>query len=554
MVTHDDHGRRGTVRAGRTAGSVHRRAGGEELGDRSGEQAGSISTQRPRWHRLGRALRGTLEEAGGAFVKFGQFLSTRPDLVPEEITTELAGLQDDVAFESPDGIDEVLRAELGSDPHDVFAEFDSTPIAAASIGQVHRARLVTGERVVVKVQRPGVRKTVERDLDIARRLSHVVEQRTPWGEDLGVVELTNGFSDSLMEELDFRVEATNVTTVGEFLEGDPHVRVPAVHEPLSSGRVLVLDWMDGIPLRSADPLIEERGLDRPALARALLKTMLGQIMVGGVFHADPHPGNILVRADGTLALIDFGAVGRIDSLQQAALTRIVLAIGQRDPRQLRDALLDIATVRTAIDEDLLERALGQFLVQRLGRGMRPDARLFGDLLNLLIDFGLSFAPAIGGVFRALITLDGSLSRLDPGFNLVDETTTEAGRWVGKQVVPDSLSEALVGETLSLIPVLRRLPRRIDRIAGSAERGDFSVNVRLFADDRDARVLNRLVNRALLIVIAAAVGLISTLLLGVPEGPELTPSVNLMEALGYLGLGISVLLFLRAFVAIMRTDK
>lgn len=368
------------------------------------------------------------------------------------------------------------------------------------------------------------------------------------------MELTNGFANSLMEELDFRIEATNVTTVGEFLEGDSHVRVPAVHEPLSSGRVLVLEWMDGIPLRSADPLIEERALDRPALARALLKTMLGQIMVGGVFHADPHPGNILVRADGTLALIDFGAVGRIDSLQQAALTRILLAIGQRDPRQLRDALLDIATVRTAAEEDLLERALGQFLVQRLGQGMRPDARLFGDLLNLLIDFGLSFPPAIGGVFRALITLDGSLSRLDPGFNLVDEATAEAGRWVGKQVVPDSLSEALVGETLSLIPVLRRLPRRIDRIAGSAERGDLSVNVRLFADERDARVMNQLVNRALLIVIAAAVGLISTLLLGVPEGPELTPSVTLMEALGYLGLGISTVLFLRAFVAIMRTDK
>jgi len=357
-----------------------------------------------------------------------------------------------------------------------------------------------------------------------------------------------------MEELDFRVEARNAMTVRRALDGDATIRVPLVHQELSTARVLVLEWMDGVSLRTADSLIAERGLDRTKLARGLLGAVLRQIMVGGVFHADPHPGNVLVRSDGTLALIDFGAVGRIDSLQQSALARLVLAIGQRDPRQLRDALLDIATARSATDEDLLERALSQFLVQRLGPGMKPDAGMFADLFGLLIDFGLSFPPAIGAVFRALITLDGTLNRLDPGFNLIDEATAEAGQWMASVVLPDSVAEAIAGETLSLLPVLRRLPRRIDRIAGAAERGDLSVNVRLFADERDTRVVNRLVNRALLVVIAAAVGLISTLLLDTPGGPDLTQSVRLMEALGYLGLGISAVLFLRAFVALMRTDK
>jgi ubiquinone biosynthesis protein len=206
------------------------------------------------------------------------------------------------------------------------------------------------------------------------------------------------------------------------------------------------------------------------------------------------------------------------------------------------------------DEDLLERALGQFVVQRLGPGMPADAGLFKDLFSLLIGFGLSFPPAVGGVFRALITLDGTLNRLAPGFNLVEEATSEASRWVGGALVPDSVSEALLSEGLSLLPVLRRLPRRIDRIAGAAERGEFAVNVRLFSDERDARALNRIVNRSLLVVIAAAVGFISTLLLDMRAGPILTESVGLMEALGYLGLGISAVLFLRAFVAIMRTDK
>ena len=541
-------------RYAQVVGVATRNGLGEQFGDRSTRSDETLSAERPRWRRIGRPLRATLDEAGGAFVKFGQFLSTRPDLVPAEIAAELAGLQDDVSVEPRERIDEVLRAELGADADEVFAEFNADPLAAASIGQVHRARLLDGEQVIVKVQRPGVQAIVERDLDIARRLAGLVEERTPWGRDLGVVELANGFSASLMEELDFRVEARNAMTVRRALDGDATIRVPLVHQELSTARVLVLEWMDGVSLRTADSLIAERGLDRTKLARGLLGAVLRQIMVGGVFHADPHPGNVLVRSDGTLALIDFGAVGRIDSLQQSALARLVLAIGQRDPRQLRDALLDIATARSATDEDLLERALSQFLVQRLGPGMKPDAGMFADLFGLLIDFGLSFPPAIGAVFRALITLDGTLNRLDPGFNLIDEATAEAGQWMASVVLPDSVAEAIAGETLSLLPVLRRLPRRIDRIAGAAERGDLSVNVRLFADERDTRVVNRLVNRALLVVIAAAVGLISTLLLDTPGGPDLTQSVRLMEALGYLGLGISAVLFLRAFVALMRTDK
>jgi ubiquinone biosynthesis protein len=499
----------------------------------------------PRARRLGRALRLTLEEAGGAFVKLGQILSTRPDLLPADVIDELARLQDDVAPAPRDDVDAVLAAELGETPQRVFAEFAADPLAAASIAQVHKATLADGGTVAVKVRRPGIRAVVDRDLEIARQLAAAVEARVSWARDVGVVDLAEGFAAALREEVDFIVEARNTISCREALDHDAIVRIPAVHEALSTD-----GWMDGVAVRGAEQLIVRAGLDRPALARGLLEAVLRQIMVAGVFHADPHPGNVLVRADGTLAMIDFGSVGRLSSPQQFAMLRALLAMSQRDPRQLRDALLDLSSARSATDEDLLEAALGQFLMQRLADGMRPDPALFADLLRLMLDFGLAFPPAVAAVFRALFTLDGTLTLLDPRFNILDEAKATAAGWIDRLVVPDAAQEVVTQEALSLLPVLRRLPRRIDRIASAAERGDFGVNVRLFADRRDVRVVNDLVNRALLAFISVAVGLISVQLL---DGAATRP-LDALTLLGYVGLVVSVVLVLRTLVEVLRTDR
>jgi len=298
-------------------------------------------------------------------------------------------------------------------------------------------------------------------------------------------------------------------------------------------------------------MIAAHGLDRSALARRLLQVMLHQIMVLGVFHADPHPGNVLVRSDGTLALIDLGSVGRLDALQQSGLLRVVLALSDRDPRHLRDALLDIAAVPSATDEDLLERALAQFMVTRLAEGMRADPRMVADLFAMLVDFGLTFPPAIAGVFRALVTLDGTLRQLDPEFDVLAEAKAGAAGLARHVAVPESPQQAIAGEALSLLPVLRRLPRRIDRIASAAERGTLSVNVRLFADDHEVRLVNDVVNRVLTALLAMVVGIVSVMLLGV-DGGRLAPA-GLPELLGYVGLGLSAILMLRCLATILRTS-
>ena len=504
---------------------------------------------------LARNLRAALDEAGGMFIKLGQVLSTRADLLPPDVIAELSRLQDDVTPADPASIEALLTAELGAPPRAVFASFDPVPLAAASIGQAHRARLATGERVIVKVQRPDARALVERDLDILLRMARALEARAGWARQVAVAEMTRGFAAALREELDFRIEARNLAAVAS----SSRVRVPAVYQQWSTSRVLVMEYLDGVRVAHAEPVLAASGVDRHGLARGLLAALLGQVMAEGTFHADPHPGNVLVLRDGQLALIDFGSVGRLDPLQQAALRRLLLAVARRNPAGLHDALLDLAQAArpAAAGEDLLEPALAQFMAQHLGPAMVPDAAMFTALFRLVAEFGLVFPPVIAAVFRAMITLEGTLARLAPGFQIIEETRTIAAGWLGQVLGPASLRDAATDEALGLLPVLRKLPRRLDRITTSLERGTLTASVRLLADHRDRHFVATMVGRAVLAFLGAAFGIISVMLIGVRGGPLLAPAAagtggtSLFHAFGYVGLFFSLVLILRVIITITR---
>jgi ubiquinone biosynthesis protein len=509
---------------------------------------------------LARSLSEALDRSGVVFVKFGQAMSTRRDLLPAEFTEELGRLQDRVSPLPWAQIEQVLREELGGTG--VFAQIDHEPLAAASIAQVHTATLRTGERVVVKVRRPGVDRLAERDLDIIGRLARRAETRAAWARALGVTALASGFAAALREELDFRVEARNLAAVSS---ADPQaepagpletadgarVVIPAVYHDLSTRRVLVMERLDGVPVSKAGPALAGGGLDRERLARGLFDGLLRQIMVDGIFHADPHPGNILLLSDGRLALIDFGSVGRLDTGLRAALARLLLALDRRDPVALTDALLEVTARPDALDEQALERAVGTLLVGHLAAGQAPDATMFADLFRIVARHELAVPAEFAATFRALSTLEGTLTALAPGFDIVAEAERFGQARLREELGPASLKEAATDEIMALLPMLRRLPRRMDRIAAAVEGGRLSVNVRLLADERDRKTINGWLQLGVLTVLAASAGIMAVALLALKGGPAMTATVSLYQFLGYCLLVICSLLALRVLAAVFR---
>lgn len=496
-----------------------------------------------------RRLRHSLEQCGGMFVKAGQVASTRSDLVSPPVAEELSHLQDNVAPAPPDGVRELLEEELGSPVDEVFAEFDSQPLAAASIGQVHRARLHGGQQVIVKIQRPGIADSVNRDLDVLNQLATVVEQRTTWGAEYHVCDLADEFAERLREELDFEIEARNASDIAANLDGASDVRIPAVFHDLTTRRVLVMEWLDGVSVRDGDA-IDALGVDRRELAEDLLRCMLQQMLVDAQYHADPHPGNVMVLRNGQLALIDFGAASRIDPLQQTAIRDVMVAVSQRDADLLRQAALQVATLRRDVDDEDLERALSRFMTRHLAPGMVPSAAMFNDLLQLFFTFGINLPPELSTFFRALITLEGTLTTLSPGYPVIDRAEAIATEWVRARLAPSTLEELAREELIRMGPLLRRLPRRLDRMANQIERGNFRARVSLFSDPHDEHVVTKLVNRTVLALVGGVVGLIGAILVGVKGGPPFAGDTTLYEFFGYFSLFCSVVLIMRVIVSVL----
>jgi ubiquinone biosynthesis protein len=497
-----------------------------------------------------RRLRLALEECGGMFVKLGQVMSTRTDLISPQAAAELGMLQDHVRPAPRDGIAAILEEELDAPVSEVFRGFDWKPVAAASIGQVYRAQLPDGSRVVVKVQRPGIDESVRVDLSVLEELGHVVETRTSWGREYRVSDLVDEFSARLREELDYRIEARNAHAIASTMPSDAHIRVPFVYDDLSTSRVLVMEWLDGASVREVD-WSGVRVDDRVKLADALLRTFLEQMLQEGVFHADPHPGNVMLLTDGQLALIDFGAAGHLDPVQQAALRDLMAGVSRRDADAIAQAVLQVATLRRGVDVNDFERALARFMAQHLAPGSQPDAAMFNAMLRLMFDYGITMPAEWSTFFRALIVLEGTLTTISPGYSVIDAAESIAAKWVRSLINPSSVQQAVRDELLRTVPMLRRLPRHIDRAFTSMERDGLRVRVSHFSDEHDERVVVRMVNRIVLAVLSGAIGLVSVGLIAIDGGPAFSDSTSLFRIFGYFGLFCATVLAMRVIVAVLR---
>lgn len=506
-----------------------------------------------------RALKYALEEAGGAFVKIGQMLSTRSDLLPQEFTEVLGTLQQDVAPVDWSQIEPALDRSLQRPHEEVFTSFDQRPFAAASIGQVHLAELKSGERVAVKVRRPGIVPLIERDMEIAERWARRITQSNDWAVQFGLEQLVESMTEHMREEIDYELEASNMAALAaaqQLLPQEARVRIPRHYPKLSSGDVLVMEFISGTTLSDPAALQALGPVARRRLADRLLASTLAQIMEAGVFHSDLHPGNIIVTDAGELVLLDFGSIGRLDSETRTRLGQILFAFSRRDAAGFTDGLLEFVDLGNGQDEAGLRRKIATFMVRKLGPGATLSAETFGEVVSILSDYGLTPPPEVTSPFATIATVEGSLNVLDPGYDLVAEAGCYAQRRMSDATQPLSMAKRATDELLSTVPLLRRLPHRVDRISGHLADGRFSMNMRLVADPRDRNFIREIIGLGVVAFLAGIFGIMGALLLASEAGPQLTDTLTLFQVFGYLFLLVSGVLTLRALFDVLRrrTDR
>lgn len=491
------------------------------------------------------ALRRALEDGGVAFVKLGQTLSTRRDLLPPALAGELSKLQSQAGPAPWPQIERAIADGLGRPVGDVFASIDPEPLAAASVGQVHRARLTDGTEVVVKVQRPAARRQIAADLDIIVRLGDRLDRTTSWGRALGVRRLAEGFAASLREELDYTVELENTRAVAASLQPGDRIAVPATFPDLSSPTVLVMEELTGAPV--AGGLSGRTEQDRRTLAEDVLGCVLRQIVVTGVFHADLHPGNLLIRPDGTVGLLDFGSVGRLDRTARSALGLLLWAIERDDPVAAAGSLVELLGRPHELDQRALEREVGELMVRyRTGAGA---AGVFTALFRLVVRHRFAVPAQVAAAFRAMGTLEGTLSLISPGFDLLAAARAVGGELMRDAFEPAAVRRTLEGQLATLLPILQRLPHRLNKIVEDVEGGRLTIHVRALADRRDRRFVTALAQQLMLTILAAAATLGAIMLLTSSAGPRLTPTLPLYAFLGYVLLFVGFVLGLQVLVRV-----
>ena len=520
------------------------------LGIFIGKRAKAEAEARP----VGERLRATLEECGGMFVKLGQVASTRSDLLPADITDELRKLQSDAPPADSAAVEALVEAELGAPVATLFASFDPEPVAAASIAQAHKATLHSGELVIVKVQRPGIEDLVNRDTRALMTLARSVREHTAFGARYDIDGMADEFVRSLEQELDFRVEARNGLAIAANVSSKPEaaavIVVPTIHPELSTTKVLVQQCLPGAPLGDGAGLSEMSSPERQQLATTMLDTFLQQMLFDGIYHADPHPGNIFVLPDGRIGLIDFGAVGLLDQITREALQEMVLAVLGRDPHRLRQAVGSVTTISPDTDDVALERALSQFMTEHVQPGSGIDARALNDLAPLFGTFGIALPTQLTTFGRTLVTLEGTLKMISPDFSLADGVQRLASQWM-TEIVETDPEDLLRQGLIENAPMLRRLPARVDDLTSQLTAGQFVARMRLLSDERDVAVLSRLVNRIVLVMVGMGVGFASVALIITDAGPEFAGEATLMNVVGYLGLFGGLVLLTRVTAQVIR---
>lgn len=509
---------------------------------------GGYSEEKLRLRRKKQAawIRESLLELGPTFIKVGQLFSTRADLFPAEYVDELSKLQDQVPAFTYEQVSKIIETDFGKPLNQLFKSFDPIPLAAASLGQVHKAQLYTGEDVVVKIQRPGLKKLFTIDLAILKKIAQYFQNHPKWGKGRDWVGIYEECCKILWEETDYLNEGRNADTFRRNFRGEDWLKVPRVFWRYTSPRVLTLEYMPGIKISHYEA-IEAAGLDRKILARLGAKAYLHQLLNDGFFHADPHPGNIAVSSDGALIFYDFGMMGQIKTNVREKLMQTLFGIAQKDAERVVSSLVDLGALTRTDDMGPVRRSIQYMLDNFMDKPFEEQsvAAISDDLYEIAYDQPFRFPATFTFVMRAFSTLEGVGKGLDPEFNFMEVAQPFAMQLMTDMNgnVTGSILDEIGRQAAQVSSTALGLPRRIDDTIEKLERGDIRVRVRSTESDRLLRRLGTI-----------GIGTNYTLLIS-----ALTISATLLFVSGYIQiaaivLGLTLIPGIALFRLLRRLDR
>ena len=518
-----------------------------------GKRVVSLGTASRELERLTQAARFrlVLEELGPTFIKLGQLLSTRSDIVSADILQELQKLQDNIPAVPTDQIMAQIHRELGYPVEELFATFEEIPLATASIAQVHRGTLKSGEQIVCKVRRPNIEAIIETDTDIMMGMAYLIEKHLPSGEMYNPVGLVKEFRRSIQRELDFSREGRTTERFAANFVDEETIHIPKVYWDLTGQTVLTLEYVSGIKISHHDEL-KKAGLDLQIIAKNGADNFLKQVFIYGLFHADPHPGNIHVLPGNVICIFDFGMVGRLDEDLKLHLTELLLCVLHRDVDRLIMQLLYSGELHDESNLRELKRDLTEFiddyydiLLQDLKVG-----KLLIDFVEILTEYQIKFPPNLLLLSRALFVMEGLGKQLDPDFNMVEQIKPFAEQIIKDRYSPSSIAKESAQVLQSYHALGKSLPKDIKEFINRINRNKFKIDVEHRGFERLINDLDKSTNRISFSMVIGALIIGSSLIMQIDKGPVLFG----FPILGLLGYTVAGILGLGLAIAILRSGR
>lgn len=452
------------------------------------------------WERIRMAI----EELGPTFIKFGQILADRPDIIPEELRTELKKLQDE-AQPMPDHLAiKEIEHELGRPIGEIFREFDHNRLASASIAQTYRAILLDGNPVCVKIQRPGIDKKIELDLNLMLFFAGRMQRSNPEMEAINLTGVVREFGKTIRKELDFHHEAANVIRFGHCFENDPDIRVPVVYSQYTTRRILVEEFIPGIKVSNLESLLES-GNDLRVIAKKGMRLVFEQIFMHGFFHADPHPGNIFVLEGNVISFIDFGMMGSLRPAHLQFLGKYVLGYLDRNAHAITDALLTVSGKRHFAESKELEFRIGDMLAhyRYLSIDEMDFSKVMNESVDILVRYGLRIPPDIYLLVKALMAIERVAVMLHPGIDFAREMQPYAIKLIAKQFDPKELFTQVIDSLFEYVKLVRELPADLNEIIYKLKDGLFRTQIEVKGIEPLIEHIDSASNRVSVAIVLAA---------------------------------------------------